>query len=246
MNPNSTFNPNTIPQSQPVYYPGVLQQPQWPQAMYPQPFVNKEIEKRLKLEEGSKVIKKYVDKKNGFEIFPENIKFANQNPDEKVFVFVRRHWFENLSWFTRNMSYCLIPWIILFVLAILQVQLTFITSKEIGLIIIAFYSVIATNLIKDFTDWYYDSYIITNERIISYEFKPFAKYQINEGMLQDIQAVKEVSAGLLANLFGYGTVEVAFEGPREPITFLRVSSPTRIRDILTDLVKVAKKSYGST
>lgn len=239
-------NPNYSPQNQPVYYPGIGQQATWPQAMHQQQFVNQEAQRRMKLEESRNAIKKYQTYKTGFEIFPDQIKFANQNQDEKVFVFVRRHWSENISWFSRNISYFLIPWIILFVLNLLQVQLDFITSKEIGIIIIAFYSIIATNLIKDFTDWYYDSYIITNERIISYEFKPFAKYQINEGMLQDIQAVKEVSAGLLANLFGYGTVEVAFEGPREPITFLRVSSPTKIRDILTDLVKIAKKSYGST
>lgn len=243
MNTDSSFNTNTMPQNQPVYSPNLIQQSQWSQAVY-SPFVNKEMEMKLKLEEASKVIKKHAKTNNAFEIFPENIQFANQNPGEKVFVFVRRHWFENISRFTRNMSYCLIPWIIMLVLELLQVQLTFVTFREIVMIIVVFYSVIATNFIKDFTDWYYDSYIITNERIISYEFKPFAKYQINEGMLQDIQAVKEVSAGLIANLFGYGTVEVAFEGSREPITFLRVSSPTKIRDILTDLVKIAKKSYG--
>lgn len=203
---------------------------------------------RFHLAESSQIIQKYKNNVKGVDFEPRETKFATQNPNEKIFVFLRRHWTENIRWIVRNLVYSTFPFILYSFLKLFQVDLTFLERREIVLILASYYSLIVTNIMRDFFDWYFDPYIITNERIIHYEFKPFTKYLVKEANLADVESISEESAGLLAGLWGYGTLTVSTESQLEEdiIIFEDIPHPTSVRDILFDLSKVAKKYHGRT
>jgi hypothetical protein len=213
-----------------------------PQPIYPTPQnVNK---KASSLNEARKVIEKHRPNCKGLKLIPDNIGFATQNPHEKVFVYIRRHAIENLRWVVLNIIYCIFPLLIYIGIQFLNINTDIVSFNKILIILLVYYSLIITNVLKDFFDWYFDPYIITNERVIHFEFKPFSNYKVKEVMLQNIETITEKSSGIIANIFDYGTLSLSIEGPQDDFAFLKIPNPTKVRDILADLTQVAKKYYG--
>lgn len=211
------------------------------------PAMERQMRIRSELNEFHNTIMKYRKGVKGVSFEPQDVKFATQNKDERIFVFMRRHWSENLGWISRNIFYCFLPFFIGMILGLLRIDITFLGFKELIMVLLAYYSLIITNILKDFFDWYFDPYIITNERIIHYEFKPFTKYEVMESRLADIESITERSSGLLAGLWRYGTLIITTQSQRanSVFRFENIPNSTEVRDILTDLVSVAKKYNGN-
>lgn len=185
--------------------------------------------------------KQNVHEKLDFKINPKGITIEGQKRNERIFLYIRRHWAENIGWMTRNFFYFVIPFLVVIGLRVLGVErIEFIGVKEIFIILTLYYSLIITNIVKDFFDWYFDPYIITNERVIHYEFNPFTRYIVQESMLESIQRIEEIAGGPISNLFGYGTLVLSIEGPQETIVLKNIPSATKVRMIISELSKIAK------
>jgi len=173
--------------------------------------------------------------------------FATQNPGEKIYILARRHWITNIGWVTRNFIYSLLPFLLLLVLDLFNVKLPMDAEAQrlYFVLILAFYSLIFTNVIRDFFDWYFDPYIITNERILDFTFNPFTNYTAEEAPLENIETVKQNTKGIIGALFNYGDIIVSTEAFSTVITFEAAANPSRVRDIVSDLAKIARTySYG--
>lgn len=190
-----------------------------------------------------------------FSFDAEDINFAAQNPREKVFVFLRAHLFTNIGWVTRSVLAAILPLAaIAFAQAIsFDVRQVGIVTDLLGrqlydrvliLVLINYYALIITNSLRHFINWYYNIYIVTNERAIDYRFKVFVSYDIAEARIQNIEDVKEKSVGLLPSLFRYGDVILQTAAARSRIDFTSVPRPSDVRDIITDIASFAKRIYG--
>ncbi len=203
---------------------------------------------QLRIIESNNVIKRIAQNGGlaGLRVEPEDVHFSTQDREEKIYVYIRRHWSENIGWAFRNFTYALVPFFLAFLTNILNIEFEFLGAKEYLIILISYYSLIITNVFKDFFDWYYDPYIITNQRVIHYEFKPFTKYVVKETALVSIENVSEQSAGFIAGLWGYGTLTISTEATDDLFVFKRIPNPTKVRDILIDLTRVAQKYDGES
>jgi hypothetical protein len=232
---------NTVP---PINYPPPYppQPPYYYQPQYSQPRTSPQERNRMKNSEIDKVIPKKKFKAFGsMQYRPSQVHFATQDSNEKVYVLVRQHWSVNWGWLNRNSFYILIPLIIAIVINFLNIKTSFLSVKFYFLILLAYYSLILTNIIRNFFDWYYDLYIVTNNRFLDYEFKPFTSYTIMEADLESIEDVKEKSSGFLADLFNYGDLKISTASKEGEVFFNKIPDPTKVRDILIDLSKIAKK-----
>jgi len=169
---------------------------------------------------------------------PRSMFFGTQNEGEKVYLLVRRHWIKNLGWIVNNIIYSIAPILILLVLERFNVDITFISFKVFFIIVLAYYSIIFTNVLRNFYDWYFDVYIVTNERVLEYEFKPFVSYKVTEAELGNIEDVEESGKGIVADLFNYGDLIIRTASRHGEIAFDAIPDPTRVRDILMNLVEV--------
>jgi len=210
--------------------------PQFQQVVQPTQDLRKVVDEELE-----KIVPKEFSRWFGsIQYRPRKMSFATQNVGEKIYVLVRMHWIRNIGWILNNIFYTFIPFIVLGVLQLLSVNLEFLSIRIFVIILLAYYSIIFSNVIKDFYDWYFDVYIVTNERILDYVFDPFKGYHVTEAPLESIQDVEEKSMGFLADIFNYGSVKARTASNAGELSFDYIADPTRVRDIIMDLAKIIK------
>ena len=178
-------------------------------------------------------------------ILPENITFETQNPGEKVYLLLRRHITTNLGWIISFIGAMVLP-IFIFVLAILTnfniKQIIHIKTSYLLVVISLWYLLNLTGALMKFLDWYYNVYLITNERVIDFDFNPFAYHKISETSLENIVDATQETIGFLPMLFDFGDVYVQTAGTKQEFDFTAVSKPGWVRDKIMDLRDLAIKS----
>lgn len=80
-------------------------------------------------------------------------------------------------------------------------------------------------LYNTFVDYFLDSWVVTNHRIISIEQKNLFDRVVSEQALYRIQDVTGEEKGFLATIFGYGSIYVQTAATEERFTFLEVPKP---------------------
>lgn len=177
---------------------------------------------------------------SGLLLRPKHVSFATQNHGEQIFILLRRHWSTNLGWIINEIFYSLIPVLLYLGADLIGFNLIeSLSGKLFVVMLLIYYSFIFTNSIRHLYDWYYNVYIVTNERVIDYDFIPFASRAVAETVLTSVQDVKEKSIGFLPSLFNYGEVSIYSAADRNVITFEAVPNPTFVRDKIADLAKIA-------
>lgn len=236
---NTQENPQNIPDYPGNYYP------------YHNQGNGQPLPKQAAIEMRNKEIERMVPKRaghswNSFQIRPKAT-FATQNQDEKIYVLSRRHWIVNVGWISRNIIYSLIPIIVIILINVLNIPIPMgaIADRIYLISILAFYSIILTNVVRDFFDWYFDPYLVTNERVLDFTFNPFTNYGVVEAPLESIESVKQDTKGIVGAMFNYGDITIHTEAITSLIEFESAANPDRVRDIISDLSKIARTySYG--
>ncbi|MDQ6986093.1 MAG: hypothetical protein Q9M91_05755 [Candidatus Dojkabacteria bacterium] len=240
-NPNYVGNPTTNPTPRPPA-PNINNNMTYATNAAARAHLTRRQIELMKLKEIDEMIpKRRGNSWSGLLFRPKSIRFENQNDYEYVFVVVRSHWSSNIAWIVRNVLYSFIPILLLVLYSYFNISLSFVSAINVSIFFLAFYSVIMTNVIRDFFDWYFDPYIVTNQRIVHYEFKPFSSYTIKETNLENIEFVREKSAGVLAGIFDYGTIIVATASEQSLFEFKKIPEATLVRDIITDLRTIHAK-----
>src|SRR5260221_3932861 len=234
-NPNSPYPvqppPNSGGQS-PQYNPFMGTYSGYPQDYQRRP-LTKEMISSLRDREASRLIPQKYGKSWSSLVFKPSIVFANQNPDERIYIIAKRHWISNLGWIIRDTFFIALPMIVALIILNLRIDVSFVGFRFLLLFLVIYYSIILTNIIVKFTDWYFDPFIVSNQRILDYDFKPFGTYYVGEMNLEKIEDVKQRSAGLLGDIFNYGNIDILSENINFKISFVCVPNPTKLRDIIT-------------
>lgn len=197
-------------------------------------------------------------KSGGFGSYKFNareIKFASQNPREEVLVFLRQHPILNWGWLMRLALGVLMPIGIAMALALLNLRINnlpfirgFIDPVDVNkigfILLLGYYSYLVTRFLRNFTEWYFNIYIVTNERVMDFDFKSLISYNVVEARVENIEDVKEKTTGLLPSLFNYGDVYLQTAAAKSNIDFLSIPQPTEVRNVITDLALYARRVYG--
>lgn len=177
---------------------------------------------------------------NGLVILPKSVSFAGQNAGEQIFMLLRRHWSTNIGWIVNEAFYAVFPIILYTVLEFFNLNLIDLLGWKLFIVLVLiFYSVLLTNTIRHLSDWYFNLYLVTSERVIDYDYHPFTSSGASESTLVSIQDVKQVSIGFLPSIFDYGDVSIYTAADKNVITFHKVPNPTLVRDKILDLADVA-------
>jgi hypothetical protein len=180
---------------------------------------------------------------------PKNLYFSSLDKDEKVYVLIRSHWIVNLSWIINLCIYFIIPLIVYFILPIfidliqLDIGIFDIPNRVWIVILFAYYSIVLTYAFNKFIDWYFDIFLVTNKRIIDIEFSPLGGYKVLETPLINVQDIKEESRSFLGLIFNYGNIKARTSAEQSILMLERVPKPLTVRDIIADLVNIAKHGY---
>lgn len=167
----------------------------------------------------------------------------NQRPDEHVILFLRRHWFALLA---------IVAAFVLLVGVPLAVGWYFLDLVEewlvhpvIGPLFVIVGSIYFLSIwlfaFLEFTDYYLDTWIITNQRIINIEQEGLFNRTASE---LDLAAVQDTTAeirGVLQTLFTYGQVYVQTAGEKGRFHFKNIDNPEHVKELITQLVEEDKQ-----
>ncbi len=204
------------------------------------PAYNPDAKKMMMIQKMDQIVPKKSSGFFGSVHFRPTFTFEGQNRNEKVYIMARRHWLTNTGWLINNFIYLIIPLIAALLLGVFNANLPELNRQVYAVIVLAYYSFIFTNIFKNFIDWYYDIYFVTNEKVMDVVFKPFASYQVEEISLTSIESVREKTPGVLASLFNFGNITITTEANDRNMVFPYISKPTKVRDIISDLAFVAR------
>jgi len=168
--------------------------------------------------------------------------FPSQKSYERVELFLRRHWLV--------LFFIYFGFGILILLGLAGFYLTnkFLILKENNLNLAAFllsfyFLFIWYFLFKALTDFYLDTWTVTDHRILEIHQLGLFKRDISELRLSKIQDVNVKIVGFLPTFFNYGQVLIQTAGVIPEFTFEQVPNPQQVKDKILQLYDQFIKSH---
>jgi hypothetical protein len=90
-------------------------------------------------------------------------------------------------------------------------------------------------------DYYFDVWIVTNERIVNIEQKGLFSRGISELELENIQDITVEVLGIIPTFLNYGNLYVQTAAEKERFIFKHVPDPYAIKDLIMNLQKTYEK-----
>ncbi|MBU4421756.1 PH domain-containing protein [Candidatus Parcubacteria bacterium] len=107
-----------------------------------------------------------------------------------------------------------------------------------------YYSAVWVFLFAAFLDYYLDTWIITNDRLLNIEQEGVFARTISELDLYRIQDATSEIKGIFPSLFGYGSVYIQTAGEKARFVLEQVPNPHELRKKIMDLAEEDRKFHN--
>lgn len=169
--------------------------------------------------------------------------FSGQHEGEQILSVIHRHWFNILSHF----------FIIFFFLLILIGSFLFFPfffSEFSGVAYWRFFLFLENTFFLFlwlfgfllWVDYYFDVWIVTNERIINIEQKGLFVREMSELHFASVQDVTSEVIGVIPTILNYGDVTVQTAAEKGRFVFRQVPDPYKVKDLVIRLAKEKNSS----
>ncbi len=167
----------------------------------------------------------------------------NQRPNERVALFLRRHWIALVPVFAGLVLLTGFPVILAIVFSDLVSR--WLQDPLIGPLVTVIASIyflaIWLFMSVQITDYFLDTWIVTTERIIDIEQHGLFNRTASE---LDLAAVQDTTAeihGILQTVLTYGDVYVQTAGEKERFNFRGIDNPEQVKELIAKLVEEDKQ-----
>ena len=172
---------------------------------------------------------------------PDGVRFETQEEEEEVILFLRQH------------PVVLVPTVLLGIVLILAPSVLipfFIRFINPSVIIPPGYFIVGTAvwylvtfgvLLSRFLGWFFNIYIVTNERVVDIDFVHLLYKEFSEARLSKVQDLTYRTGGIVAVFLNYGSVLVQTAGETPNFEFALVPNPERVVEIIGELVEKAQQ-----
>lgn len=177
-----------------------------------------------------------------FAVNPDGVKFETQEAEEVVMLFLRQHIIVNLGWVLLAIVLLLAPtvFIPLFIGA-LGVSISVPTGHLIVATLFWYLGTFGFILAK-FLGWYFNIYIVTDERVVDIDFYYLLYKRFSQAELNKIQDISYSSGGIFATFFNYGNVTIETAGETPNIEFDKVPYPEKVVETVRNLTEQTKNN----
>lgn len=178
---------------------------------------------------------------------PGKFRFESQQDDEVVLLLGRRHLVTNFGWMATTCFAFVVPFF--------WSEFPFLKALDgntlVSLTILWYLGLLFFGL-QSFLMWFYNVYIITNERLVDVDFTGLLSKTVNVTQLSRVEDVNYTQNGFWASMFNYGSViiQTASEqktpdsaGERSAFTFESVACPDKVASIISQLTEEIEKKW---
>lgn len=160
---------------------------------------------------------------------PPNTSFENQEKGEKIVLLLRAHIITLVPALFLIIILLITPIFVLSTLAVLGINLTeIIRPALLTAIIFAWYLFTGGYTFLRFLLWFFNIYLVTNERLVDFDFTGFLLKSVSETRLNKIQDVTSRIFGPVRTLFNFGDVFVQTAGTEREFEFHAVPKPDQV------------------
>lgn len=178
---------------------------------------------------------------------PDGVFFATQGENEEIHLFMRKHFITNLPWIIFSAILLLLPLVAGFFVGG-SIPDTLRISANTFIVLILFYYIVVFGLfiLTSFINWYFNVYIVTNQRIVDVDFISILYREVSSTRLNLIQDVTVKTGGVLRAIFDYGDVFIQTAGTEVNFDFHAVPHPQEVAREIEKLMGKARNKDGAS
>jgi uncharacterized membrane protein YdbT with pleckstrin-like domain len=171
-----------------------------------------------------------------FAVLPKRVSFETQEVKETIVLLLRKHWATNVPWVAVAVALALAP-------LVLQTfpLLVFLPFRFQVVAIVMWYLFTLAFILESFLSWYFNVYLVTDERLVDVDFYSLIYKRISETKIDRIQDVSYSQGGIVESVFNYGTVTIQTAGEVPEFEFTSVPRPAQITKVLNQLTLQEEK-----
>jgi len=175
-----------------------------------------------------------------YAMHPDGLRFETQEEQEEVILFLREHLIVLLPTILLGIIMVVAP-TILFPLFFRFLHLPIDVPTGYLIVGTVFWYVVTFGfLLAQFLHWFFNIYIVTNERVVDIDFVNLLYKEFSEARLAKIQDLSFTAGGVFAAIFNYGSVHVQTAGEMPNFVFEKVRNPEQIVKTISEAAEQAK------
>jgi len=169
---------------------------------------------------------------------PQHLHFETQEKQEVIILFLRQHLIMLIPWLVIGVVLFLVP-TILFPIAHAFLSKSWTIPVGYTIVGTVFWYVLSFGFVlSKLLFWFFNIFIVTNERIIDIDFINLLHKDIAETQLERVQDISYKTSGILATMFNFGDVTIQTAGELPNFIFERVPKPSEVVDVISDAAKL--------
>lgn len=175
-----------------------------------------------------------------YAMHPDGLRFETQEEQEEVILFLREHLIVLFPTVVLGFVMIIAP-TILFPLFFRFLSLPIAVPTGYLIVGTVFWYVVTFGfLLARFLRWFFNIYIVTNERVVDIDFVNLLYKEFSEARLAKIQDLSFNAKGIFAAIFNYGSVHIQTAGEMPNFVFEKVSNPEQIVKTISEAAEKAK------
>ena len=180
---------------------------------------------------------------NSFIKNPVKAAFYGEDTDENILYILRSSPIITIPWILASLAFAVVPFFVSPILygASMNGE-KFFSIPFVFALTLFWYLFTFGFFFQNYLNWYYNVYIITNKRIVDIDFHGVMYKNISETTLSNVEDVTSNVKGTLGIIFNIGDVYIQTAAERPQFEFTSVDQPSKIRDIISDLVAGVRKN----
>lgn len=165
-----------------------------------------------------------------YSYYPDHTHFVGADSEEKIVLLLRRHAITNIPWIFVSILLIFAPIVALTFGFFDSVPFNFLTVGGIFWYLISF-----AYIFEQFLSWFFNVYIITDERVFDVDFVNLVYREITDANIDQIQDVTVRVGSVIRTVFDYGDILIQTAAEIPEIDFEAVPHPDRVAQVLREL-----------
>ena len=167
---------------------------------------------------------------SSFLVRPKFLSFREIDEQEEIYLAMRAHWFTNVRWVFTTILMLLVPIALNYFSYFHNLPL-----KYQFILTLYWYCFTFIFAFEKFLFWYFNIFLVTNERVVDIDFINMFNKHFAEADLNVIQDVSSSVRGIFGTIFNFGDVLIQTASEINQISFDKIPNPEKVIKLLRDL-----------
>jgi hypothetical protein len=173
---------------------------------------------------------------------PDKVSYDGKDNDEQILYIVRESFFVLVGPFLVLFIGLVAPYFLLPILIRFNVENGYVFKEGFVTAVSVFWYLLNFGyFLAVFINWYFNAFIITTKKVVDIDVRGLLYKNISEAALRNIEDVTSTVKGVFGTTFNVGGVFIQTAAEQREFEFSNIDNPSRIRDLVSDLVSNLKE-----